>query len=328
VLELEDPNSWSLIDSYRLTKEAVAGRVLAGLALQHPEIVALTADLKYSNRLNDFAEEWPERFFNLGIAEQNMVSVAAGMAACGKIPFIGTFASFVGLLACEHLRTDLAYNNLPVRVLAHHSGITMGYYGTNHHALEDIAITRAMANMTVFCPADAPSIAAGIEASLTWPGPIYFRLGRGREPVVYHNGLPHFAFGKAITYRDGRDLTLITHGLTMAAAVEAVEILAREDGLDTRLIDMHTIKPLDREVIIRAARETGHIITVEEHNITGGVGSAVAEVLAEEGIAIPFKRHGIYDEFAVIGPPAALYAHYRLDAPGIVAVVREWATKG
>ncbi len=321
--ELHDKRSWSLTTSASQTTEAVSGRVLAGLAGQHPEIVGLTADLKYSNRLSDFAEEWPERFVNVGIAEQNMVSLAAGMAAAGKMPFVGTFAAFVALLCAEHIRTDLAYNNLPVRILAHHAGITMGYYGTNHHALEDLSITRTMANLTVFCPADAPSIRAGIEASLDWPGPIYFRLGRGREPVVYHDGLPDFAFGKAITYRDGSDLTVITNGLTMAAAVAAVETLAGE-GLDCRLIDLHTVRPLDRDAIVRAARETGRIITVEEHNITGGIGSAVAEVLAEEGIAIPFKRHGIYDEFAVIGPPAALYAHYRLDAPGIAEVVREW----
>mgnify|MGYP001232494907 FL=1 len=322
-IELEDPASWNLLTSARLSSEAVAGRVLAGLAASHPDIVVLTADLKYSNRLNDFAEEWPERFVNLGIAEQNMVSVAAGLAACGKIPFIGTFAAFVGLLCAEHIRTDLAYNNLPVRVLAHHAGITMGYYGTNHHALEDLSITRTMANLTVFCPADAPSIRAGIEASLTWPGPIYFRLGRGRERVVYENGLPDFQFGKAIVFRDGRDLTVITHGLTMRAAVDAVEALARE-GLDCRLIDMHTIKPLDREAIIAAARETGGIFVVEEHNITGGLGSAVAEVLAEEAIAIPFHRHGIRDEFALIGPPAALYAHYHLDGPGIAHEIRQW----
>lgn len=322
-MELEDAASWNLLTSARLSSEAVAGQTLAGLASRHPEIVALTADLQYSNRLSDFAEEWPERFINLGIAEQNMVSVAAGMAACGKVPFIGTFAAFVALLCAEHLRTDLAYNNLPVRVLAHHSGITMGYYGTNHHALEDLSITRTMANLTVFCPADAPSIRAGIEASLTWPGPIYFRLGRGRERVVYQNGLPKFQFGKAITFRDGRDLTVITHGLTMRASVDAVEALAAE-GLDCRLIDMHTIKPLDREAILAAARETGGIFVVEEHNITGGLGSAVAEVLAEEGIAIPFRRHGIYDEFALIGPPAALYAHYRLDGPGIAHEIKEW----
>lgn len=321
--DLKDPASWNLIVSSNQSKEAVSGRVLAGLAAKHPEIVGMTADLKYSNRLSDFAEEWPERFFNFGIAEQNMVSAAAGMAACGKMPFIGTFAAFVALLGCEHIRTDIAYNNLPVRILAHHSGMTMGFYGTNHHALEDISIIRTMANMTVFCPADAPSIKAGIEASLDWPGPIYFRLGRGREPVVYHDGVPNFEFGKAITYRDGQEITLITHGLTMAAAVEAVETLAAE-GIDVRLIDMHTIKPLDRDIIVKAAQETKGIITVEEHNITGGVGSAVAEVLAEEGLSIPFKRHGVYDEYVLIGPPAALYAHYHLDGPGIAHEVREW----
>jgi transketolase len=323
---LRDPKSWSLITSAQQTTEAVSGRVLAGLAGQHPEIVGMTADLKYSNRLSDFAEEWPDRFVNMGIAEQNMVSASAGMAACGKMPFIGTFAAFVALLGCEHIRTDIAYNDLPVRILAHHSGITMGYYGTNHHALEDIAITRAITNLTVFCPADAPSIKAGIEASLDWPGPIYFRLGRGREPVVYHDGVPDFEFGKAITFRDGKDLTVITNGLTMAAAVEAVETLAGE-GIDCRLIDLHTVKPLDRDVIIRAARETGGIFTVEEHNVIGGIGSAVAEVLADNGIAIPFHRHGIYDEFALIGPPAALYAHYHLDGPGIAQEVREWWKK-
>jgi transketolase len=321
--QLKEDESWNLIVSAHLSKEAVAGRVLAGLASQHPEIVVCTADLKYSNRLSDFAEEWPERFYNFGIAEQNMVSASAGMASTGRMPFIGTFAAFIGLLACEHIRTDIAYNNLPVRILAHHSGMTMGYYGTNHHALEDISIIRTMANMTLFCPADSPSIKAGIEASLSWDGPIYFRLGRGREPVVYNDGVSNFKFGKAITFRDGGDLTVITHGLTMAAAVEAVQTLA-DEGIDCRLIDMHTIKPLDRDVVIKAATETGRIFTVEEHNVTGGVGTAVAEVLAEEGIPCQFKRHGIDDEYVLIGPPAALYAHYNLDGLGIAHEVREW----
>jgi transketolase len=320
--DLRHHDSWSLITNHRLSTQAVAGQVLAELAEDRPEIAVLTADLKYSNRLSDFASLWPERFYQVGIAEQNMVSIAAGMAAAGLIPYAGTFAAYIALLGAEQVRTDVAYPNLPVRFLAHHAGFMLGFYGSSHHALEDLSFMRTLAGMTVVCPADAPSIRAAIEATVDHPGPIYFRLGRGREPVVYDTPTA-FQLGKAITVREGSDLTIIATGSTVHPAMLAADTLAA-DGIRARVLDMHTIAPLDNAAIAAAARKTGGILTVEEHNVTGGLGGAVAEVLADAGLGVRFKRHGVPNEYVPVGPPLALYAHYRLDAPGIAAVTREW----
>jgi transketolase len=318
---LEHPDSWSLITSHRLSTQAVAGEVLAELAETRPEIAVVTADLKYSNRLSDFAARHPDKFYQVGIAEQNMISVAAGMAAAGLIPYAGSFAAYVALLGAEQIRTDVAYPGLNVRFLAHHSGFMLGFYGSSHHALEDLAIMRTIAGMTVVCPADAPAIRAALTATLDHPGPIYFRLGRGREPVVYADGPPPFVLGTAIRVRDGGDLTIVATGTMVYPAVLAADALAVE-GVRARVLDMHTVAPLDKEAILAAARETGAILTVEEHNVSGGLGGAVAEVLAEAGIGCRYKRHGVPDEYVPVGPPLALYAHYRLDGPGIAAIAK------
>jgi transketolase len=291
---LEHPDSWSLITSHRLSSQAVAGEVLAELAETRPEIAVVTADLKYSNRLSDFAARHPDKFYQVGIAEQNMISVAAGMAAAGLIPYAGSFAAYVALLGAEQIRTDVAYPGLKVRFLAHHAGFMLGFYGSSHHALEDLAFMRTTAGMTVVCPADAPTIRAALHATLDHPGPIYFRLGRGREPVVYTDTPPNFELGKAIRLRDGSDLTIVATGTMVHPALQAADILAL-DGIRTRVLDMHTISPLDKDAILAAARETGGILTVEEHNITGGLGGAVAETLADAGIGCRFKRHGVPD---------------------------------
>lgn len=293
----------------------VLGEELADLAGRDPRIVVLTADLASANRTVEFRERHPARFFDFGIAEKNMVTAAAGMAACGQIPFAATFASFLGLLCAEQIRTDCAYPNLPVRLVAHHSGISMGYYGTSHHSLEDLGMMRTIAGLTVACATDAAMLRAMLRASLAHPGPLYLRLGRGRDPEVYPAPPPDFAFGKAIRLREGRDLTIIATGAEVRPALDAAERLAAE-GISARVVDMHTISPLDAEEVRAAAADTGAILTVEEHNRTGGLGSAVAEVLVECE-RIRFVRHGIPDEFAPIGPPAALYAYYELDADGI-----------
>lgn len=300
----------------------VAGEELADLADSDSRIVVLTADLAGANRTSDFAARHPDRFFNVGVAEQNMVSIAAGMASSGLVPFAATFAAYLALLACEQVRTDCAYTGLPVRLLAHHSGISLGYYGTSHHALEDIAITRAIADLTVVCAADANQLRAILRRSLEWPGAMYIRLGRGRDPEVYDEVPDDLRLGEAIRLRDGRDLTIVTTGSEVRTCLDAADRLAA-DGVDVRVIDMHTIDPLDREAILAAAGETGAILSVEEHNLTGGLGSAVAEVLAEAGAGVPFRRHGVPDEHVVIGPPAALYNRYRLDAEGVETVARE-----
>jgi transketolase len=300
----------------------VAGEELAELADADPRILVLTADLAGANRTIDFAARHPERFFNLGVAEQNMVSIAAGLASTGLIPFAATFAAYLALLSCEQVRTDCAYTGMPVRFLAHHSGMSLGYYGTSHHALEDIAVTRAIADLTVICAADANQLRAILRRSLEWPGAIYIRLGRGRDPEVYPEVPEDFEVGQAIRLRDGDDLTLIATGSEVRACLDAAERLAA-DGIAARVVDMHTVDPLDREEVLAAAADTRAVLTVEEHNVTGGLGSAVAETLAEAGTGVAFRRHGVPDEHVVIGPPAALYSRYRLDAAGVEAVARE-----
>lgn len=285
------------------------------------EIVVGTADLKYSNGLNRFEEEHPDRFLQFGISEQHMVSAAAGMATTGVTPFVATFSSFLALLCCEQIRMDVGYTNLPVRLVGHHTGISLGFYGTSHHATEDIAVTRAIANLTVVSPSDGPQLRAAVQASATWPGPIYFRIGRGRDPRVYPDQIK-FTFGKGIEHRTGTDLTFITCGILTHPALEAAERLARQ-GVSVGVIDMPTIKPLDESLIREVSRRTGLIITAEEHNVIGGLGAAVAEVLAETPGVARLYRHGIRDEYSMIAAPSHLYSHYRLDAPGLVAVAQE-----
>src|SRR5215467_1726348 len=220
----------------------VAGEVLADLGDSDPRIVVLAADLAHANRTVDFAARHPDRFFNVGVAEQNMVSISAGLASTGLIPFAATFAAYLALLACEQVRTDCAYTGMPVRLLAHHSGMSLGFYGTSHHALEDIAITRAIADLTVVCAADANQLRAILRDCLDWPGAMYIRLGRGRDPEVYSEVPDDFQIGKAIRLRDGADLTIITTGSEVRACLDAADSLAA-DGVQARVLDMHTVDP-------------------------------------------------------------------------------------
>lgn len=293
----------------------ILGEELADIADRDPRIAVLTADLAAANRTNDFKHRHPDRFFNLGIAEKNMMTVAAGMASCGLVPYAATFASFCAILGAEQIKTDCAYPAMKVRLIGHHSGMSMGFYGTSHHALEDLAITRTIADLTVICATDANHLRAILRASVDHSGAMYIRLGRGRDPEVYPAVPPSFRIGRAATLRQGTDIAIICCGSVVRASLDAAERLAKR-GIQARVIDMHTIKPLDAGAIRKAARETKAILTVEEHNITGGLGSAVAEVLVSED-RIAFLRHGVPDEFVPVGPPAALYAHYKLDADGI-----------
>ncbi|WP_163851403.1 transketolase family protein [Pseudooceanicola aestuarii] len=299
----------------------VLGEELARMAQDDPRIVVATADLASANRTNDFKAVHPDRFFDFGIAEKNMITAAAGMAACGMVPYVATFASFAAILGAEQIRTDCAYPRMPVRVVGTHSGMSMGFYGSSHHALEDLGMLRVMADLTVICAADANQLRAILRASVDHPGAMYIRLGRGRDPVVYDD-VPDLKIGRAIRLREGTDLTMITTGSQVRACLDAAETLAA-DGLSVRVVDMHTISPLDADEIRAAAAETGAILTVEEHNITGGLGSAVAEVLIDLP-RLPFRRHGVPDRYVEVGPPAALYSHYRLDAPGVTSVAREF----
>ncbi|MFM1653436.1 transketolase family protein [Brevibacillus sp. B_LB10_24] len=315
--------SWNVSISARMGESAVSGKVLAQMRQEREDIVVFTADLMFSNRMSDFAKQHPDSFFNFGISEQNMITAAAGLATTGKIPYIASFASFLSLLGCEQIRTSVAYPGLPVRILAHHAGMTMGFYGTSHHALEDLSIIRAMANMTIICPSDAIQIEAALRATVDHPTPIYFRLGRGREAQVYDQHTAPFELGKAVELRDGQDVAVITNGLTLKAVADAADLLKAE-GIHVKVLDMHTIKPFDAEAVKKAAAETGKIMTVEEHNIIGGIGSCVAEVIADYNLDCQFKRHGIYDEYVLIGPPLALYDHYHLNAEGVAKEIRNF----
>ncbi|QQK76524.1 transketolase [Salicibibacter cibarius] len=319
-------DTWELYKGMEMSKQLTAGETLVKLGKEHPEIVALCADLGKPTRLWDFGKEFPERFFNFGLAEKNMVTAAAGLASTGKTPFIATYASFLGVLAAENIRTAIAYPNLNVRLIGTHTGIAMGFYGTSHHATEDISITRAMANMTVISPADGAALSELIEESVkTYEGPIYFRISRGREEPVYRKEASEVQnkIGQANILRDGTNLTIIACGIEVNEALKAADQLS-EEGLSVRVIDMHTIKPMDDEAVYNAAKETGAILTVEEHNVQGGLGSAVAEILMESGINCKFKRHGFHDEYALIGKPYYLYQHYKLNGEGISEVSKEF----
>ena len=313
--------NWTCYDSSTMTSREIYGRTLAELAKEDGRIVALTGDLEKSTALNKFGEVFPERVFNVGIAEQNLFGAAAGMAKTGLIPFASTFAIFACMRAGEQIRTDIAYQNLPVKIIATHGGISFGHAGTTHHCTEDFAIMRSIANMTVICPADGIETSMAVRACMDIDGPVYMRIGRGFEPPCYENENHDFKIGKAVTMREGKDVTVIACGIAVLQSLNAAKTLA-EEGIDVRVVNMHTIKPLDREAVLAAARETGKILVVEEHNIMGGLGDAVASVLAEEGAACQFKKHGLEDCFSVIGYAEDLYAHYGLDANGIADRVR------
>jgi transketolase len=318
-----DPASWDLAGAERMNRSAIAGATLADLADRDARIVVLTADLKFSSRTVDFERRHPERFFNAGIAEQNMVTMAAGMATFGYLPYVATFASYASLLCAEQLRTDLAYPGLPVRVLAHHAGISLGFYGTSHHATEDLGVLRSMANMTVVCPCDAASTSRALIDTLEAPGPVYLRLGRGREPDVYDPGAPGFEIGRLARLADGGDLTIVANGVTVDPALGAAEILARE-GVHAAVLDAHTVRPFDADGLCAAASATGRLLVAEEHNVFGGVASACADALVDGEVGgVKLVRAGLpADEYALIAPPTTLYRHYGLDADGLAASAR------
>jgi transketolase len=306
-----------------MTAREIYGRTLAEMGKTDERIVGLTADLAKTTAIVHFANAFPDRFFNVGIAEQNMMGIAAGLAKAGLIPFASTMAVFAALRAGEQVRTDIAYQNLPVKIIATHAGISFGHAGTTHHCTEDLAIMRSIANMTVIAPADGIETSRAVRACVDIPGPVYIRIGRGFEPPCYENEDYPFEIGKAALMRDGTDIAVICCGIAVLQAVQAAKTLAEQDKLSVRVINMHTIKPIDREAVLKAVADTRRILTVEEHNVSGGLGDAVGGVIAESGKGCAFRKHGIQDEFAAIGYAEDLYAHYGLDSNGIVDKVRE-----
>ncbi len=301
------------------TREAY-GKALVELGRKHADVVVLDADLSGSTKTALFHKEFPERFFNAGIAEQNMIGMAAGLAACGKVCFASSFAMFATGRAFEIIRNSVAYPKLNVKVCATHAGITVGEDGGSHQAIEDVALMRSVPNMTVVVPADGVTAARALEALYTREGPAYLRLGRAAVPILYNEDTP-FAIGKAITLKEGKDIALIACGGMVAEALTAAEALEKE-GIQASVTDMHTIKPIDEDCIIRLAQQCGKIITVEEHSVIGGLGSAVAEVTAEK-CPVPVKRLGVQDIFGQSGKPADLLKEYGLTAADIAAAARE-----
>jgi transketolase len=314
--------TWSVTDGDKLTQAEVYGEVLTQLGDKYPEIVALTADLASSTKIGRFGKKYPQRFINVGIAENTMFGMAAGLALAGFKPVVSTFAAFASLRCAEQVRTDICYQNLGVKIIATHAGISFGQAGSTHHCTEDIAVMRSFANMTVIVPSDGMETGNAVAAAMEWPGPVYIRIGRGFEPPV--NKTPDYGYeiGKAITMHDGKDVTIIACGVGVLQAVRAAEVLGRQ-GLSARVINMHTIKPIDRDAIIQAVKDTRRIITVEDHNIMGGLGSAVAEVIVESGKACAFRKLGVPDCYAIVGYPEDLYHFYKFDSDGIIETVSE-----
>lgn len=291
------------------------GKTLAELGRENNKIVVLDADLSGSTKTAVFGKEFPERFFNAGIAEANMVGMAAGMAAGGMIPFASTFAVFAAGRAFEQIRQSLAYPKLNVKVVATHGGITVGEDGGSHQSVEDLAIMRSLPNMTVLCPADGPETAAAIRAIADYDGPVYVRLGRAKVPTVFPEDT-EFKIGKGAVLREGSDMTFITTGLMTAQALAAADILA-EENVSAQVVHIGSIKPIDVDLVLQAARKTGAIVTAEEHSIIGGLGGAVCEVLAE-GSPTPVERVGMRDVFGQSGTADDLLNHYGLTSAHLV----------
>lgn len=301
------------------TREAY-GQALVALGAKHSNIVVLDADLSKSTKTADFKAVYPDRFFNMGIAEQNLMGVAAGLAAAGKIPFASTFAMFAAGRAFEIIRNSICYPKLNVKICATHAGLTVGEDGASHQAIEDMAIMRALPNMTVVNPADAVSTAKLLDLAAAMYGPVYVRLGRMGVPVNYSEDTV-FELGKANEIKAGTDVTIIATGVMVAEAIEAAAVLT-EKGISARVLDMHTIKPIDAEAIIRASKETRLIITAEEHSVIGGLFSAVCEVVALNH-AVPVRPVAVMDTFGESGKPDELMKKYQLTAEKIVSVCLE-----
>lgn len=309
----------------KIATRAAYGKALEELAAQEPNLVVLDADLSGSTMTKGFGAEHPDRFFDMGIAEANMVGVAAGLATCGKKPFVNSFAMFAAGRAWEQVRNSVAYPGLNVKVVGSHGGLSVGEDGATHQCIEDLAIMRAIPNMTVLCPCDGNEMKQAVKALLAYDGPAYLRLGRlAVETVTDQVEGYEFQIGKGVLLRDGQDVTVVAVGMMVQMALAAADILA-EEGISVRVIDMHTIKPLDTEILLAAARDTGCIVTSEEANIVGGLGSAVSEYLTSV-CPVPVIRHGVEDEFGRSGAAQKVLEAYHLTPAGIADKVRQALT--
>ena len=299
------------------------GNALVELGKEHEDLVVLDADLAAATKTGIFKKAFPERHIDCGIAESNMMGVAAGLAAAGKVPFASSFAMFAAGRAFEQVRNSIGYPHLNVKIGATHASISVGEDGATHQCNEDLALMRTIPGMVVINPSDDVEAKAAVKAAYEHVGPVYLRFGRAAVPVINDNPDYKFEIGKSITLREGTDVTIIAAGLPVSESLAAAEKLAA-DGISAQVINMHTIKPLDEDLVVAAAKETGKVVTVEEHSIIGGLGGAVCECLAEKA-PVPVKRIGIHDVFGESGPALELLHKYGLDAEGIYKQIKEFA---
>ena len=310
----------------KIATRAAYGEALVELAEKYPELVVFDADLASATMTKGFAAKYPDRFFDMGIAECNMTGVAAGMAACGFKPFTNTFAIFASGRAWEQVRNSVAYPRLNVKIVGSHGGLSVGEDGATHQCIEDFALMRVIPGMKVVCPCDGHEMKLAVEALLNYDGPAYLRLGRAAVDTVTDE-IPGYKFelDKGVTLADGGDVTVIATGMMVQIALQARETMAKE-GVSVRVIDMHTVKPLDSELVLKAAKETGCIVTSEEHSIVGGLGGTVAEFVSEN-CPVPVVRHGVNDEFGRSGKAAEVLEAYGLTADGLCGRIREALAK-
>ncbi len=320
--------SYTALESTSLATAEIYGKTLVELGDTNPNVVALTADLAGSTKIGEFKNKYPDRFFNVGIAEQNLIGIAAGMAKAGLVPFASSFSVFTSLRALDQVHTDVCYQNVNVKIIGTHGGTSFGQAGSTHHAIEDFAVVRSLVNMTLICPADGIETGLAVKAAANTPGPFYIRINRGFDQTVYGSSDYGFTVGKAVTMYDADegekpDVCIIACGSCVYQAIQAAKILANDDNIKARVLNMHTIKPIDKDAILKAVKDCGRIVTVEDHSIMGGLGSAVAEVIVDNGKACAFRRLGLKDHFSAIGLHEDLLAMYELNDVGIVKNVRE-----
>lgn len=296
------------------------GNALAQYGAEYPNLVVLDADLAAATKTGIFKKAFPERHIDCGIAECNMVGIAAGMATTGKIPFVSSFAMFAAGRAFEQVRNSVGYPHLNVKIGATHAGITVGEDGASHQCNEDLALMRTIPGMVVMNPADDIEAKAAVKAALDYEGPVYIRFGRAAVPVINDNAEYKFEMGKGVLLREGTDVTIVATGICVSAALDAAEMLAA-DGISAEVINIHTIKPLDEELVVASAKKTGKVVTAEEHSVIGGLGSAVCDALSEKA-PTPVCKIGMNDVFGESGPAAALVEKYGLDAKGIYEKVK------
>ena len=298
------------------------GHALVELGKEHEDLVVLDADLAAATKTAMFKKEFPERHVDCGIAECNMIGIAAGIAATGRVPFASSFAMFAAGRAFEQVRNSVGYPHLNVKIGATHAGISVGEDGATHQCNEDIALMRTIPGMVVINPSDDVEARAAVRAAYEYQGPVYLRFGRLAVPVINDRPDYRFELGKGIVLREGKDLTIFATGLEVSESLAAAELLAA-DGIQAKVVNIHTIKPLDEELVVAAAKETGKVVTVEEHSVIGGLGSAICDVLCEK-CPTPVKKLGVQDVFGESGPAVKLLEKYRLDAKGIYQDIKAW----